>query len=80
MYGRVDPGARQPYRCTVRENGISPGCKFLFSIFISFHLILKKQLILFTRTQCLFGNLIRFKDFGLFRNDWFMMMMRRRSH
>lgn len=29
MYGRVDPGARQPYRCTVRENGISPGCKLL---------------------------------------------------
>lgn len=27
MYGRIDPGARQPYRCTVRENGISPACK-----------------------------------------------------
>lgn len=28
MYGKIDPGARQPYRCTVREGGILPGCKF----------------------------------------------------
>lgn len=27
MYGKVDPGARNPYRC-IREKGISPGCKF----------------------------------------------------
>lgn len=26
MYGKVDPGARNPYRC-IREKGISPGCK-----------------------------------------------------
>lgn len=37
MYGRVDPGARQPFRCTVRENGISPGCKFFYFIFM-FHI------------------------------------------
>lgn len=30
MYGKVDPGARQPYRCTIREKGILPGCKFFF--------------------------------------------------
>lgn len=30
MYGKIDPGARQPYRCAMnmREKGISPGCKF----------------------------------------------------
>lgn len=28
MYGKIDPGARHPYRCTVREKGILPGCKF----------------------------------------------------
>lgn len=43
MYGRVETGARQPYRCTVRENGISPGCKFFFI----FHIKFKKQLLLF---------------------------------
>lgn len=26
MYGKIDPGARNPYRC-IREKGISPGCK-----------------------------------------------------
>lgn len=29
MYGKVDPGARNPYRC-IREKGISPGCKSHF--------------------------------------------------
>lgn len=27
MYGKIDPGARQPYR-TVRSKGIQPGCKY----------------------------------------------------
>ncbi|KAJ6649571.1 hypothetical protein Bhyg_04809 [Pseudolycoriella hygida] len=26
MYGKVETGARQPYRCTIREKGILPGC------------------------------------------------------
>lgn len=35
MYGKIDPGARNPYRVALkREKGISPGCKcgtsFLF--------------------------------------------------
>lgn len=34
MYGKVDPGARQPFRCMVREKGILPGCKFI--IFFKF--------------------------------------------
>uniref|UniRef100_A0A1L8DMD9 Putative focal adhesion protein pinch-1 n=1 Tax=Nyssomyia neivai TaxID=330878 RepID=A0A1L8DMD9_9DIPT len=29
MYGKIDPGARQPYRCTVREGGILPGYALL---------------------------------------------------
>lgn len=29
-YGKVDPGERQPYRCTVRERGIAPACKYYF--------------------------------------------------
>lgn len=34
MYGKVDPGARTPYRCMLREKGISPGCKsFNITIF-----------------------------------------------
>lgn len=33
MYGKVDPGARQPYRCA-REKGILPGCKCNFSCFL----------------------------------------------
>lgn len=67
MYGRVDPGARQPYRCTVRENGISPGCKFfLFSIFISFFVIFKTSccLLVVRNALCSFGNFIRFKMLG----------------
>lgn len=28
MYGKIDPGARNPYRVALkREKGISPGCK-----------------------------------------------------
>lgn len=27
MYGKIDPGARQPYR-TIRSKGIQPGCKY----------------------------------------------------
>lgn len=30
MYGKVDPGARQPFRCAVRERGLLPGCKWRF--------------------------------------------------
>lgn len=29
MYGKIDPGARNPYRC-IREKGLPPGCKFYF--------------------------------------------------
>lgn len=42
MYGKFDPGARQPYRCTLRDKGILPGCKsqlkskFLKPIFLRF--------------------------------------------
>ncbi|XP_049534372.1 paxillin isoform X6 [Anopheles darlingi] len=28
-YGKFDPGARQPYRCTLRERGIAPGYALL---------------------------------------------------
>lgn len=34
MYGKVDPGARTPYRCMLREKGISPGCKLFYSLHI----------------------------------------------
>lgn len=35
MYGKIDPGARQPYR-TIRSKGIQPGCKYnLYNNYIS---------------------------------------------
>lgn len=39
MYGKFDPGARQPYRCTLRDKGILPGCKsYCKNIFVlSYH-------------------------------------------
>jgi hypothetical protein len=30
-YGKTEAGARQPFRCTVKERGIAPACK-LFEI------------------------------------------------
>lgn len=39
MYGKVDPNARQPYRC-VREKGLLPGCKSYHKLFVA-----KKKLI-----------------------------------
>lgn len=34
MYGKIDPGARNPYRVALkREKGISPGCKCLEHLF-----------------------------------------------
>lgn len=33
MYGKIDPGARNPYRVALkREKGISPGCKCALNI------------------------------------------------
>ncbi|XP_037913636.1 transforming growth factor beta-1-induced transcript 1 protein [Hermetia illucens] len=29
MYGKIDPGARQPYRCTLKQKGISPAYALL---------------------------------------------------
>ncbi|KPJ00107.1 hypothetical protein RR46_02894 [Papilio xuthus] len=28
MYGKVLPGTYNPYRCAMKENGISPGCEY----------------------------------------------------
>lgn len=30
MYGKVLPGTYYPFRCAMKENGISPGCEYLF--------------------------------------------------
>lgn len=44
MYGKVDPGARQPFRCAVRERGLLPGCKwgvvgrYILNVFCIFYL------------------------------------------
>lgn len=27
QYGLIDPCARQPYRCALKEKGFAPGCK-----------------------------------------------------
>lgn len=44
MYGKVDPGARTPYRCMLKEKGISPGCKS-FILFLA----VTKTLITYSR-------------------------------
>lgn len=31
MYGKVLPGTYYPFRCAMKENGISPGCEYLFN-------------------------------------------------
>lgn len=32
MYGKVLPGTYYPFRCAMKENGISPGCEYLILI------------------------------------------------
>lgn len=44
MYGKVDPGARNPYRC-IREKGISPGCKFYNNCLNQLTVFWKKSLL-----------------------------------
>lgn len=29
MYGKVLPGTYYPFRCAMKENGISPGCEYI---------------------------------------------------
>lgn len=57
MYGKVDPGARQPFRCMVREKGILPGCKFItfLQIFNGAQIfrIIERSILLFDRKNIL---------------------------
>ncbi len=34
QYGKIDPCARQPYRCALREKGFAPGCKLMFYLIL----------------------------------------------
>lgn len=44
MYGKIDPGARQPYR-TIRSKGIQPGCKYFNIAFITVIINVKRNVI-----------------------------------
>lgn len=44
QYGKIDPCARQPYRCALREKGFAPGCKL--NVLKSFTVFDLKVLIL----------------------------------
>lgn len=32
MYGKVLPGTYYPFRCAMKEKGISPGCEYYFLV------------------------------------------------
>lgn len=53
MYGKIDPGARNPYRVALkREKGISPGCKcgINSSSFYSEYYLTKIKTLLYTQS------------------------------
>lgn len=56
MYGKVLPGTYYPFRCAMKENGISPGCEYLF-IFISFIITMLLTICLFTTVTSLTSSL-----------------------
>lgn len=53
-YGKWDPGARQPYRCTLRERGIAPGCELKMLVNKWFDLVVNNDLL--TINTITFGN------------------------
>lgn len=52
MYGKIDPGARQPYR-TIRSKGIQPGCKYKELIIDCYKSLNEFLLILYIKFEIL---------------------------
>lgn len=69
MYGKVLPGTYYPFRCAMRENGISPGCEYYLNLtdtcvfFVYFDCVVRFIFPIYyykvRRMECLFTSLNR---------------------